>query len=312
MIAGVGVLIWVFGQSKEGPVSSNLNGTIEIDGSSTVFPITEAVAEEFHAKNRSVETNVGVSGTGGGFKRFVSGETDISNASRPIKTSEVELAKQNNITYSEYKIALDGIVLVVNQKNDFVQCLTAIELKKIWEPGSQVAKWNDIRTEWPAEAIKLYGPGTDSGTFDYFTEVINGKEDASRSDYTASEDDNILVKGVSGDTYGLGYFGYAYYVENKDILKLVEIDNGKGCVAPTPESIEGGQYSPLSRPLFIYVKHEALARQEIVAFTRFYLEKASELASEVGYIRLSAPAYEEEKNKLEQTIAVEGQVPASP
>jgi phosphate transport system substrate-binding protein len=269
-----------------------LKGNIEIDGSSTVFPISQAVAEEFRKTNPAVQVPVGISGTGGGFKRFSAGETDISDASRPIKQTEVDAAAKNGVEYIELAVAYDGLSILVNKSNSFVTCVTTAELKKIWEPGSKVAKWNDVRPEWPADPIRLYGPGTDSGTFDYFTEAINGKEDASRADYTASEDDNVLVQGIAGDKNSLGYFGFAYYNENKDKLKLVAVDSGNGCVLPSEQTINDGTYKPLSRPLFIYVKKKSLERPEVKAFVTFYLENAAALSAEVGYVPLPAKDYQ--------------------
>jgi phosphate transport system substrate-binding protein len=268
-----------------------MSGTIEIDGSSTVFPITQAVAEEFRAVHPAVQVNVGVSGTGGGFKRFTAGETDISDASRPIKESERELAQQNDVEYVELSVALDGIAVVVNKGNTWVDYLTVEELKKMWEPDSVVDSWDDIRPEWPAQPIRLYGPGTDSGTFDYFTAEIVGEEGASRPDFTASEDDNILVQGIAGDQYALGYFGYAYYAENTDKLTIIPIDSGDGPVTPSDSTINGGQYTPLSRPLFIYVSRESLERPEVKAFVEFYMENALDLVSEVGYTPLPEDVY---------------------
>jgi phosphate transport system substrate-binding protein len=270
-----------------------LSGTIEIDGSSTVFPITQAVAEEFQKINSDVRINVGISGTGGGFKRFTKGETDISDASRPISSSEVDLAKTNKISYVELKIALDGIAVVVNPKNTWVDYLTTAELKMIWQPNSTVTKWSDVRASWPDQPIHLYGPGTDSGTFDYFTEVINGKTKASRADFTASEDDNILVQGVSGDPNSLGYFGYAYFVENKAKLKDIPIDSGSGPVAPNDSTITSNEYKPLSRPLFIYVNTAALKRAGVKAFIEFYMQNGEVLVHEVGYTPLAAKVYKD-------------------
>ena len=268
-----------------------LSGTFEIDGSSTVFPITEAVAEEFHNAYPKVRVNVGVSGTGGGFKRFTVGDTVISNASRPIRDSEAQAAADNSIEYLELRVAVDGLSVMVNPSNDFVDCLTVEALGNIWKPDSTVKTWKDVNPAWPDDEIRLYGPGTDSGTFDYFTEEIVGEVRASRSDYLASEDDNFLVQGIYGDRNSLGYFGYAYYSENPDKLKLVAIDDGAGCIPPTPETIEDGTYTPLSRPLSIYVNKAALDRPEVKAFVEFYMENAAELATEVGYVRLSESEY---------------------
>lgn len=268
-----------------------LKGTIEIDGSSTVFPVSEAVAEEFHKLHPDVRVNVGVSGTGGGFKRFTAGETVISDASRPIKDKEAQAAQENGVEYYPLRVAMDGLSVLVSPQNDFAQCLTTDQLKAIWEPGSTVTNWNDVNPSWPDKEIVLYGPDTDSGTFDYFTEEIVGEAQASRADYTASADDNVLVQGISGGRYSLGYFGYAYYAENKDKLNLVAVDAGNGCVEPTSETIENGTYTPLSRPLFIYVSKTSMERPEVKAFVEFYLDNAAELATEVGYIRLGDEEY---------------------
>ncbi len=270
---------------------AELTGTIEIDGSSTVFPVTEAVAEEFRKLHPRVQVNVGVSGTGGGFKRFTAGETDISNASRPIRDSESDDAEANGLEYYQLRVGIDGLSVMVNPNNDFVDCLTVGELKAIWEPGSTVDNWSQVRSGFPNQRIRLYGPGTDSGTFDYFTEEIVGEVQAARSDFVASEDDNVLVVGINGDKVALGFFGYAYYAENADKLKLVAIDDGEGCVTPTPETIESGAYKPLSRSLFIYVSAEAYKRPEVAAFVDFYIEHAAALVTEVGYVRLSELEY---------------------
>ncbi len=268
-----------------------LGGSIEVDGSSTVFPITEAVAEEFRKVHPGVQVNVAVSGTGGGFKRFTAGETDISDASRLIEDSEAEAAAGNGIEYIEMRVGTDGLSVVVNPDNDFVTCLTVEELHAIWAPGSEVNNWNQVRSDFPDRRIRLYGPDTDSGTFDYFTEEINDEAQASRSDYTASPDDNVLVQGVSGDRNALGYFGYAYYIENKNLVRAVAVDDGDGCVAPEPSSIEDGSYTPLSRPLFIYVNTESLRRPEMAAFIDFYMVHGAQLTEEVGYIASDAATY---------------------
>jgi phosphate transport system substrate-binding protein len=278
--------------------SSKLSGSVAIDGSSTVFPISEAVAEEFQLANPDVRVTVGVSGTGGGFKKFCAGETDISDASRPIKQSEVEACSKNGISYIELTVAYDGLSVVVNPENDFVDYLTIDELKRIWEPESTVHKWSDVRGEWPDEEIFLVGPDTDSGTFDYFTERVVGKSGASRSDYTASADDNVLVQAVSGEKNALGYFGYAYYAENKDKLKVVPIEGGTGAVAPSAETVESGKY-PLSRPLLIYVNTESLKRPEVKAFLRYYLENSKQLIEDVGYVPVSSSVQAEILEKLE-------------
>ncbi len=280
------------GSSASG-LGSEISGVIEIDGSSTVFPITEAVAEEFHNLHPNVQVNVGVSGTGGGFKRFTSGDTDISNASRVIKDGEAAAAREAGIEYLELRVATDGLSVAVNPSNDFVECLTVAELKRIWEPGSGVKTWDQVRPDFPDRRVSLYGPGTDSGTFDYFTKEIVGEVQSSRPDYTASEDDNVLVLGVSGDRNSLGYFGYAYYVENADKVRALGIDAGAGCVLPTKATIEAGEYVPLSRPLHIYVNAESLERHEVLAFVEFYMNNAADLAAEVGYIGLSEADYRE-------------------
>lgn len=262
---------------------------VEIDGSSTVFPITEAVAEEFIAANRGTQVTVGVSGTGGGFKRFCAGETAISNASRPIKDSEVQACAAAGIEYIEIPVAYDALTVVVNPANTWAEDMTVEQLKMLWEPAAQgtITRWNQIDSSWPNQPITLYGPGTDSGTFDYFTGEIVGEEGASRADYTASEDDNTLVIGVERDRNALGYFGMSYYLAEQDRLTAVSI-NG---VAPTPENVENGSYTPLSRPLFIYVNKSELNRPEVRSFVEFYLENADELASEVGYVPLPAEEY---------------------
>lgn len=276
----------------EGSSSEGLSGFVRIDGSSTVFPITEAVAEEFQIANPNTRVTVGISGTGGGFKKFCAGETDISDASRPIKDTESATCSEAGIEPIEMRVAFDGLAVMVNHDNGFAACMTVDELKRIWEPGSTVSRWSQVRDSWPDEEIKLYGPGTDSGTFDYFTEAIVGEEDASRPDFTASEDDNVLVQGIAGDQYALGYFGYAYYAENTDKLKLVGVDSGDGCIEPTPETVETGTYAPLSRPLFIYVAASALQKPQVKAFVRYYLEQARVLVPQVGYVPLRDQQYQ--------------------
>jgi len=267
---------------------------VKVDGSSTVYPITEAVAEEFQKTNKDIRVTVGISGTGGGFKKFCRGETDISDASRPIKESEIILCKEHEVEYIELPIAYDGLAVIVNPQNDWLESITVDELKKIWEPEAQgaITRWNQVRYSWPNEEIKLYGPGTDSGTYDYFTEAINGKQGSSRGDYTSSEDDNILVYGVAGDKNGLGYFGLAYYEENASKLKLVAVDGGGGPVLPTQETVNNGTYQPLSRPIFIYVSKKAMKKPEVQQFVQFYLQNAPELSQEVGYVPLPQELYE--------------------
>ena len=267
---------------------AQLSGDINVDGSSTVFPITEAMAEEFgYATDGNVKITVGVSGTGGGFKKFCAGEIHISDASRPIKQSEVDLCAEAGIEYIEIPVAIDGLSVMVNPANDFVECMTVDELHTMWAPEAedQVMRWSQVRAGWPDEEFRLYAPGVDSGTFDYFTETVNGESQASRGDFLPSEDDNVLVTGISGDRGALGYFGYAYYAENADRLKLVAIDGGDGCITPTDETINNGAYAPLSRPLFIYVARGALEEEHLRAFVEFYLGSANRnLISETGYI----------------------------
>ncbi|WDC85497.1 PstS family phosphate ABC transporter substrate-binding protein [Caloramator sp. mosi_1] len=280
--------------SCAGQKTKSLSGTVKIDGSSTVYPITQAVAEEFKKENQGVEITVGVSGTGGGFKKFVVGEIDINDASRKVKQEEIDKAKSNGIDITEIQVAFDGIAVVVNKQNDWAKDMTVEELKMIWDKDSKVQYWSDVRPEWPKEKIKLYGPGTDSGTFEYFTEEVNGKAKQIRADYTASEDDNVLVQGVAGDKYAMGFFGLAYYEENMDKLNIVKI-NG---VEPTLETVKSGTYKPLSRPLFIYVSNKALERPEVKEFVKFYLTKGKDLVKEVGYIPMEDSKYQEELNKI--------------
>ncbi len=270
--------------------AERLEGAVHIDGSSTVFPISEAVAEEFQGLHPRVRVTVGISGTGGGFKKFCVGETDISDASRPIKASEVECARKHGVEYIELPVAFDGISVVVNPANDFMESVTVEELRKIWQRGG-AKRWSEVRKGWPDREIRLYGPGTDSGTFDYFVEAILGKGGEIRSDFTASEDDNVLVQGVAGDRDGLGFFGYAYYVENSSRLNLVAVDSGNGAVAPSTETINDGTYAPLSRPIFIYPSKSASKRPEVAEFVRYYLQNAAQFAAEVGYVALPAEVY---------------------
>lgn len=269
-----------------------LEGEVLIDGSSTVFPLAEAVAEEFGKENPDVRVTVGVSGTGGGFKKFTAGETDISNASRAIKDKEVEAAKANNIEYVELKVTFDGLTVVINKENDWAKNLTVDQLHQIWKPDSTVKLWSDVDPSWPSEPIKLYAPGVDSGTFDYFTETINEEAGAIRQDFTASEDDNVLVQGVAGDKYAMAFFGYSYYEENADTLQAVSIDNGNGPVAPTFDTIKSGEYAPLSRPLFIYVNKASLDKPQVRAYVEYFLTVGGELSPEVGFISLPQEDYD--------------------
>lgn len=280
-----------------------LTGTVSVDGSSTVFPITEAVAEEFRAEAPDVRVPVGASGTGGGFKKFINGETDINDASRPIKGSEAESLVAAGIGFVELPVAFDGVSVIVNPENDFVDSLTVEELNAIWKPESTVKTWSQVRAGWPDEDIALFGPGADSGTFDYFTEAINGDGGASRSDYTASEDDNVIVTGVAGDKYGIGYLGYAYYVENKNAIKVVPVDPGTGPVAPSATTINDGSYAPLARPIYIYVSVESAKRPEVERFVEYYLEQAPSLVAEVGYVALPDSAYAIAKQRFAQRVS---------
>lgn len=277
---------------------AKLSGEIVGDGSSTVFPITAAAAEEFRKQAKNVKISVGIAGTGGGFKKFCNGETDLQDASRPITTSEVEACKAKNVEYIELPVAFDGLAVVVSSKNTFLSCITVAELKKMWEPAAQgkVMRWNQVNPKWPDQPIKLFGPGADSGTFEYFTEAIVGKAKSSRGDYQASEDDNVLVKGVSDDQYAIGYFGLAYYTENASKLKTVAIDEkGDGkCISPSVETVKDATYQPLARPLFIYVKKSAAERPEMKAFIEYYLSKEftpKVQTREVGYIALGDNLY---------------------
>lgn len=319
--AMVALFVAACGGTSASPSASAaaLSGEIAIDGSSTVYPVTEAVAEEFQNANPGVQVTVAFSGTGGGFKKFCAGEMDANNASRPIKTSdkpgddgvagtaddvlsEATLCKNAGIEFIELKVAIDALAVVVSTDNTFVDCLTTDELKAIWDLDSVVETWADVRAGFPAEKIDLYGPGADSGTFDYFTEVINGESKRSRSDYTASEDDNTLVTGISGSQYALGYFGLAYVTENADKIRAVEVDGGEGCTAPSAEAANDGTYVPLGRPLFIYPSVAALARPEVAAFFRFFLENTNALSTEVGYIGLNDADLAAAKATLEAAI----------
>jgi phosphate transport system substrate-binding protein len=268
---------------------------VKIDGSSTVYPVTEAVAEEFQKANKGLKVTVGVSGTGGGFKKFCRGETDISNASRPILASEIEDCKKAGIEYFELPVAFDALTVAINPRNAWLKQVTVAELKKIWEPAAQgkVMRWNQVNPTWPDQPIKLFGAGSDSGTFDYFTEAIVGKAKSSRGDYTASEDDNVLVQGVAGDVNSIGYFGYAYFAENTSKLKALPIveKEGKAAVSPSPETVISGTYQPLSRPIFIYLNANSLAKPEVKNFIDFYMAQGAKMAKEVKYVPLPAAIY---------------------
>jgi phosphate transport system substrate-binding protein len=268
--------------------------TVVVDGSSSVYPITEAVAEDFQAaKNGAVRVTVGIAGTGGGFKRFCKGETDVSQASRPISESEIAACKAAGIEYIELPIAFDALTVAVSKKNTTLDCISVAQLKRIWAPESQskIKRWSDVKPSWPNKPLTLYGAGSDSGTFDYFTEAVVGKAKSSRGDYTASEDDNVVVTGIANDLNALGYVPYAYYSRNAEKLKPLKVDGGKGCVAPSEETAQNGSYSPLARPLFLYVRVSAAQRQEIQDFIHFYLNQGAALVTEVGYLPFPATSY---------------------
>jgi len=289
--------------TAEAPAAgAGVSGDVLLDGSSTVFPIAEAMAEEFMAANSGSNVTVGTSGTGGGFEKFCAGETDISNASRPIKEEEIANCEANGIEFVELSVATDALTVVVHPDNDWATCMTIEELNTMWAPEAQgtVNNWNQVNPNFPDQALLLYGPGTDSGTFDYFTEVVNGEGGASRGDYTASEDDNVLVQGVEGDVGATAYFGFAYYVENQDRLKSVAIDGGNGCVEPTQENVLAGTYTPFSRPLFMYINTAAAAEKpQVAAFVDFVLDPANkEFVEETGYVSLNDDQYAEQKAKV--------------
>jgi phosphate transport system substrate-binding protein len=297
---GISVALWILSGAVGTVQSASL---VKIDGSSTVFPITEAVAEDFQkAKRGAVNVTVGISGTGGGFKKFCRGQTDIVNASRPILKKEMEECKAAGVQYVEMPVAFDALTVVVNPKNDWSKTITVEELKKMWEPAAQgkVTRWNQINSSWPNDTFKLYGPGSDSGTFDYFTEAIVGKAKSSRGDFTASEDDNVLVQGVASDKNGLGFFGFAYYIENQKKLKAVGVDAGKGPVLPSVKTVEDGSYQPLSRPIFIYVNIKSADRPEVKEFVEFYMKNAIPLVKEVKFFSLPPQVYATNLEHLNQ------------
>jgi phosphate transport system substrate-binding protein len=278
--------------------------SIRVDGSSTVFPLSMAIAEQFRTDHPNVKVPVRASGTGGGMKQFSVGDIDICNASREMTEGEQEICDKNKIEYIALKVAFDGLAVVVNPANDWCECITVEQLKSIWRPESDgtVTKWSDVNPDWPDEELKLYGPGTDSGTFDYFTEVICGEARSSRSDYTASENDNALVRGVVADKGALGYFGIAYFSENKDELKLLSVDSGEGCVTPSEATVMDGTYEPLARPLLIYVNKKSLARPEVAEFVRFYMANAAKQSAEVGYVPVTDEVAAENQKLLDETL----------
>ena len=299
-VVGCSLTLAACGGGDDGEQASGagkLAGTIQIDGSSTVAPLSEAAAEGFQEEHEDVNVVVGTSGTGGGFEKFCAGETDVSDASRPIKEKEIAACKANGITYEEITVANDGLAVVVNKDNP-ITCLTVDQLKKIWEPGSTVDNFQDVDPSFPDLPLKLFGPGTDSGTFDYFTEAINGKEGASRTDYQPSEDDNVIVTGVQGAKGGLGYFGLSYVEENAQSIKAVAVDGGSGCVEPSTETVLDGTYKPLGRPLFIYASTKTVQRPEGKAFLEYYVENSEEIAEQALYVPLS------DKQKAESTAKI--------
>jgi phosphate transport system substrate-binding protein len=286
------------GGSGDDGGGDGLSGLVETDGSSTVGPFASAGAQRFKEEEPDVNVTVGISGTGGGFERFCAGETDLSNASRAIEEEERTACADKGIQFTEFHVANDGIALVTNVENDWADCLTVDQLKKIWEPASKVKSWRDVDPSFPAEELKLFGPGTDSGTFDFFTEQIVGEEGASRSDYSASENDNVTVRGVVGEKGGLGYFGLSYFEENRSQLKDIGVDEGSGCVKPTRETVQDGTYKPLARPLFIYAKNTSLERPEVQAYLRYIIDNGTEIADAAKFVPLTP----EQKQKAEQAL----------
>ncbi|MEU4996030.1 PstS family phosphate ABC transporter substrate-binding protein [Streptomyces sp. NPDC021622] len=280
---------------SDGDSGDQVSGTVKVDGSSTVAPLSTAAAELFAEEQPKIRVTVGTSGTGGGFEKFCKGETDISDASRPIKDEEKKACDEGGVTYDEFMVANDALTVVVPKDNDWADCLTTAQLKKMWEPGSKVDNWRDIDAKFPDEPLKLFGAGTDSGTFDYFTEKINGEEGKSRTDYSPSEDDNVTVQGVAGSKGGLGYFGYSYFEENTDKVKALKIDGGDGCVAPSVKAAQDGTYKPLSRPLFIYPSQKALDRDEVEAFVEYYVENNADVAKDAKFIPLNSAQEKELK-----------------
>ncbi len=275
------------GERDPGGASSDLAGRVQADGSSTVAPLTTLAAERFRERHPGVEVTVGVSGTGGGFERFCAGETDLSDASRPIKDEEAAACREQGVEYVELHVANDALTVVANRANDWATCLTVAQLKRIWEPKSNVDSWDDVERDFPAEKLLLFGPGTDSGTFDYFTDAVVGEEGASRADYSASEDDNVIVQGVGGERGGLGYLGFSYFEQNADRLKALAVDGGEGCVEPSREAAQSGRYVPLARPLFVYARKESLRRAEVRAFLEFVLDNAPALAEDALFVPLT-------------------------
>lgn len=286
------------GSGSAGGQQQELSGQVKVDGSSTVAPLSTAAAELYAEEQPKVRVTVGTSGTGGGFEKFCNGETDISDASRPIEDDEKKACGSKGISYEEFQVANDALTVVVNKENTWAECLTVDQLKKMWAPGSKVTNWNQVDPKFPNEPLKLFGAGTDSGTFDYFTAEIVGEEGKSRTDYQPSEDDNVTVTGVEGSKGGLGYFGFSYFEENQDKLKALQIDGGDGCVAPSVEAAQNNTYKPLSRPLFIYPAAKALARPEVQSFVEYYVENAEQIAEDAKFVPLNP----EQKAELQKDL----------
>jgi phosphate transport system substrate-binding protein len=280
--------------------AGNLSGSIKIDGSSTVGPLSEAAAELFREENPDVRITVGISGTGGGFEKFCAGETDISDASRPIEPEEVAACKKEGVAYGEAQVANDGLAVVVNPENDWADCLTTGELKKIWEPKSKVNNWSQVKSGFPNEKMELFGAGTDSGTFEYFNEAINGDKAATRKDYSPSEDDNVTVQGVSGGKGNLGYFGLSYAIANKDKVKTLQVDGGDGCVEPNTQTVQDASYKPLSRPLFIYPSKKALQNEATAEFIKFYVDNYEEIATQAQFVPMTTEQAQKAKDAVTQ------------
>jgi phosphate transport system substrate-binding protein len=301
-LAVVALSLSACGGDGDSSGSGGASGTIVADGSSTVGPFTSAAAERFQNENPDVKVTVGISGTGGGFERFCRGETDLSDASRPIKDEEKKLCEENDIQYTEFLVANDALTVVVNPDNDWTKCLTVGQLRKIWEPGSKVDNWREVDPKFPDQRLTLFGPGTDSGTFDYFTAEIVGEEGKSRSDYQASENDNVLVQGVAGDKGALGYFGFSYLEENQDKLRAVAVDGGNGCVMPSVKSAQSGEYKPLSRPLFVYAKKSSFERREVEKFIEYLIDNERAIAKSARYIPLTDAQVDEARRELRDAL----------
>lgn len=299
-VASVALVACGGGQEQGGQGAAEVSGPVLIDGSSTVEPLSSAAAELYQGENPGVNVTVGTSGTGGGFQKFCNGETDISNASRPISDSEKQQCAAKGINYRELQVANDALTVVVNQQNTWANCLTVPQLKAMWSPGSQVKTWNQVDPRFPNVPLQLYGAGADSGTFDYFTDEIVGQEGESRTDYSPSENDNVTVQGVTGAPGALGYFGFSYFEENAQRLKAVAIDNGKGCVAPSAEAVQNGTYAPLGRPLFIYVSDAGLRKPQVTAFTEFYLERDEEIVQAAKFVPMTPPQKQQSTDELAQ------------